>query len=161
MAALVPYAVILVMLTFTDLDPAPWWVVWLILLIIAASATIRVLSLWLVLRQRWGVMLDADGVHWYKSGDHLSWLQVAEVRVSIARGWRRILPHMADRVVLVTHAEADFAARARSRPLGHTIDTSKVRADAEQITAAVRRFTAAPVRSGHKVVTRAGYSRHR
>lgn len=157
---LVPYAVVLVVLAVTDLDPVPGWVRWLIPLLLVVSAAMRVVFLWLVLRQPWGVLLDADGVHWYKFGRHLGWSQVAEVRVFAARGWRRALPHRPDRVVLVTAAELDFAARARSRPLGHTVDTSEVKATAEQIAAAVRRFTDAPVRRGHKVVTLTGSSRH-
>ena len=145
---LVPYVVIFVMLTAMDLDPSPWWVRWLVLLVAAASVAVRVVSLWLVLHQRWGVILDAGGVHWCRSGHHLPWSHVAEVRLFIARGWRRGLPHLPDRVVLVTRAEADFALRARSRAVGHTISTSEVRATAEQLVAGVRRFTDAPVRSG-------------
>ena len=155
---LLPYLVVVPWLAWFSISGPNRGSFILVLLVTAGFAVIRLLELRHLVRSGWAVELDPDAVHWHRYGDTLPWSRVGEIRVFMARGWRRLLPHRPDRVVLVTVAEADFAARARSRALGSPIYLHQVRATAAQVTEAVRRFTDVPVHD--EVVTTAGYSRH-
>ena len=104
------------------------------------------LWIWLMVRARrhaWVVRIGPDGVTWSDGPVHLSWSDVAELRVVRRRRnpWSSQVPG----VHLVDRAEADFAARASSRAVGYAIDTSQLRATPEGVLAAISRFSAAPV----------------
>jgi len=94
-------------------------------------------------RHAWVVRIGPDGVTWSEGPVHVSWSDVAELRVVGRR--RNPWSSRVRGVHLVDRAEADFAARASSRAVGHAIDTSQLRATAESVLAAISRFSGAPV----------------
>ena len=73
----------------------------------------------------------------------MPWASIAILEVHQARGLRRLLPHW-NRVLLVNHAGADFARRAKTRPIGRSVLLDQVRATPQEVVAALRRFTDAP-----------------
>lgn len=125
------------------LDSSTWWA-WLLMASSAAIAVIRLMTLRQAYRTRWTITINADGVRWNTVDYQLHWAQIAEIRVFKAHGWRRLLPHL-DRIALVSPAEAHFARRARSRPIGRPILLSQVDATPQFIIDSLRRFTDAPV----------------
>jgi hypothetical protein len=127
------------------------WIAWVLLLPSGGLAGARLLALRHAIRIRWLITVGPDGVRWNDTGAHVTWLEVAQIRVFVATGWRRLLPHLPNRVVLVTPAEADFAARARSRPIGRSIFLSRVAAGPEAVVDALRQFTDAPLLRGGAV----------
>ncbi len=124
-------------------DPAGW-VAWVLLVTQLPMAVIR----WLVVRearrQPWSLRVAASGVCWRPEGPSLPWASVASIEIRRARGLRRLLPH-GDRLLLVNHVEADFARRAKTRPLGRAVLLDQVRATPSELVAVFRRFTDAPV----------------
>ena len=118
---------------------------WLCLVLIAPMMGVRV---WLFRRARaqpWSVRIDSDGVTWEDGGACVSWTSVAKVEVQRAHRVQSILlRRRLDRIVLISHAALAFAARARSAPMGHVIDTAQLDCTVEQVMAAIRRFTDVP-----------------
>lgn len=94
-------------------DPTPSWA-WVLVLTSTAGAILHLLALRRARRTYWLVTLGAAGVLW-------------NVPVLVVRRWRRFFPQL-DRVVLATPAEASFARRAASRPIGRSIMPSRVAA---------------------------------
>lgn len=72
--------------------------------------------------------------------------RVAEIGVVVAHDWRRVVPHLPNRIVCVPPSEAKFASRARRRLIGRWIFLSRVRATPSAIVGAAQRFTDVPVR---------------
>lgn len=129
------------------LDPSSW-IAWILLLPSGALAVARLLALRHAIRIRWLITVGPDGVRWNDTDTHMTWPEVAQIRLFVATGWRRLLPHLPDRVVLVTPTEAHFAAKARSRPIGRSIFLSRVAAEPEAVLDALQRFTDAPLFRG-------------
>jgi hypothetical protein len=94
-------------------------------------------------RHPWAVRIDSAGVTWSDSTTHRPWSEVAELRV--VRPRRALAALRMPGVRLVSHAEADFAARASSRPAGYLIDARQVQATPEEMVAAISRFVRLPI----------------
>jgi hypothetical protein len=90
--------------------------------------------------QPWAVGIGTDGVSWHR-GRHVPWASIVEVRVRRQRKWS--VPPSG--VWLIDGPEADFAARARSRPMGYLIPTRYLRASPEDVVTAIARFATLPV----------------
>lgn len=124
-------------------DPTPWWA-WVLVLTSTTGAALHLLALRRARRTYWLVNIGAAGVRWNDTGFEMGWSEVAEVRIFVARRWRRFFPYL-DRVVLITPAEASFARRAGFRPIGRSIMLSRVAATPQQIVDGIARFTDVPV----------------
>ena len=73
----------------------------------------------------------------------MTWSQVAEIWVRDRRSlWSWLLP---SGTKLVSWAELDFSGRARTRPVGVDLDLRYLDGGAEEVVAAIRRFTGLPV----------------
>lgn len=117
---------------------------WLLLVSQLPMAVIRWLAVKEARRQPWALRADEAGVWWSPQGPPMAWASIASIEVQGARGLRRLLPHW-NRVVLVSHAGADFAHRAKTRPIGRRVLLDHVRATPQEVVAALRTFTDAPV----------------
>lgn len=141
-SALISSALVACVAVLGAVEPREW-VAWLLLVSQLPMAVIR----WLVVRdahrQPWALRVDASGVWWSPKGPSLPWASLASIEVHQARGMGRLLPHW-NRVLLINHAEADFARRAKTRPVGRSVLLDQVGATPEAVVAAFRRFTDAP-----------------
>jgi len=141
-SALVPTMLVVAVAVLGVAEPREW-VAWLLL---AGQLPMAVLR-WLVVReagrQPWGLRLDTVGVWWSPQGPLMPWASVASIEVQQARGLRRLLPHW-NRVLFVSQAGADFARRAKTRPIGRSVLLDQVRATPRAVVAACRHFTDAP-----------------
>lgn len=141
--AALPSTALVVCLVVLGLTEPTSWLAWVLLVTQLPMAVIRWLAVRAARRQPWALRVDADGVRWRPDGPLARWSRIAGIEVHRAEGWRRLLPHR-DQVLLVTHAAADFARRAGTRPTGYAIRLDEVRASAEEVVAACRPFTDAP-----------------
>lgn len=141
-SALVSTTLVVAVAVLGAVEPREW-VAWLLLVSQLPMAVIR----WLVVRearrQPWALRVDGSGVWWSPQGPPMLWASVASIEVHQARGLRRLLPHW-NRVLLVDHAGADFARRAKTRPIGRSVLLDQVRATPQAVVAACRPFTDAP-----------------
>lgn len=119
------------------------WVPWLLLVGQLPMAVLRWLAVREIRRQPWALRVDGSGIWWTPDEPPLPWALVASIEVHQAQGLRRLLPHW-NRVLLINHAEADFARRAGTRPVGRGIMLNQVRATPQALVTAFRRFTNAP-----------------
>lgn len=74
----------------------------------------------------------------------MPWASIATIEVHEARGLRRLLPHW-NRVLLVNHASAEVARRAKTRPDGQSVLLDQVHATPQEVVAAFWPFANAPV----------------
>jgi len=141
-SALLSTALVVAVTVLGAIEPHDW-VAWLLLVGQLPMAVIRWLVVGQARRQPWTLRLDGAGIWWNPQGPPMLWASVATIEVHQARGLRRLLPHW-DRVLLVDHAGADFARRARTRPIGRSVLLDQVRATPQEVVAAFRHFTDAP-----------------
>ena len=143
-SALVPTTLVVVVAVAVlgALEPREW-VVWLLLASQLPIAAFRWLVVREACRQPWGLRVDAAGVWWSPQGPSMPWASIASIEVQQARGLRRLIPHW-NRVLFVNHAGADFARRAKTRPMGRSVLLSQIRATPQAVVAACRHFTDAP-----------------
>ena len=141
-SALISTALVVVVAVLGVIEPHEW-VAWLLLVSQLPMAVIR----WLVVREAhrrpWALRVDESGVWWSPQGPPMLWASIASIEVHQAHALRRLLPHW-NRVLLVNHAGADFARRAKARPIGRSVLLDQVRANPQEVVAAFRRFTDAP-----------------
>ncbi|GAA1830125.1 hypothetical protein GCM10009714_09400 [Microlunatus capsulatus] len=119
------------------------WIAWVVLVSQLPIAVARWRIVGAAHRQPWALRVDESGVRWGPEGPLMPGGSVASIEVHQARGLRKVLPNW-NRVVVVSHADADFARRAGTRPHGRGILLDEVRATPEAIVASMRPFTDAP-----------------
>lgn len=144
-SALVRTALVLFALGLALDEPSPSWSTWAVPLLLLPTTVFPWLVVWGAWRSPWALRVDGEGVRWSPTGHVVPWSDVAEIEVRVARGLRRLLPHVSC-VLLVTPAQAHFARRAGTRPIGYVVRLGHVRATPEALVAAFRPFTAAPAR---------------
>jgi hypothetical protein len=141
-SALVSTTLVVTVAVLGAVEPREW-VAWLLLVSQLPMAVIRWLVVREALRRPWALRIDELGVWWSPNGSPMPWASLARIEVHQAHGLHRLLPHW-HRVLLVNHAEADFARRANTRPGGRSVLLDEVRATPQAVVAACRRFTDAP-----------------
>ena len=142
-SALVSTVLILAVAVLAAVEPRDL-VPWLLLVSQLPMAVTRWLAVREARRQLWALRADEAGVWWSPQGPPMPWASIASIEVQGARGLRRLLPHW-NRVVLVSHAGADFAHRAKTRPVGRSVLLDHIRATPQEVVAAFRPFTDVPV----------------
>lgn len=149
--AAVPFAVVLVFTVVMLFSGDVILMLAMVGVLIMHGVILALRSFELRMREPWTVRVGAGGVTWGLSRDHMTWPQLAEIRVKRRRPvWSWLIP---GEIRLITYAELDFARRAQSKPIGTVVDTRYLDGGPEDVLAAIRRFVDVPVirteRTGH------------